>query len=79
MLLSNINFDCELFTCSNYNCSLDIHRRGIGKFCNLIIQPCMFAAEKCSPMATIGDRLAPEWNDQVKPEREQSLCGTGCG
>ena len=56
-LLSNTHLDCELFTCSNCNCSLDIHQRGIDKSHNFIIQSCLSASEKCIPMATTGARM----------------------
>ena len=71
--LGNIDLDCELFTCTNCNCSLDTHKRSIDQLCNFIIHSCISASEKCKPMGATGARPVPGWKDQVNPEREQSL------
>ena len=73
LFLGDIDLDCELLTCTNCNCSLDTHKRSIDKLCNFIIHSCISASEKCIPMSANCARPVPEWKDQVKPEREQSL------
>ena len=47
-----IDLDCELFTCTNCNCSLDTQKLSIDKLCNFIIHSCISAFEKCIPMAS---------------------------
>ena len=55
--LGDIDLDCELFTCTNCNCSLDTHRHGIDKVCNFIINLCISASEKYIPMAATVARM----------------------
>ena len=55
--LGNIDLDCELFTCTNCNCSLDTHKRSIDKLCNFIIHSCISASKKCIPMGATGARM----------------------
>ena len=47
--LGDIDLDCELFTCTKYNCSLDTHKRSINRLYNCIIHSCISASEKCIP------------------------------
>ena len=55
--LGDIDLDCELFTCTICNCSLDTHKRSIDKLCNFIIHSCISAPEKCIPMGATGARM----------------------
>ena len=55
--LGDIDLDCELFTCTNCNCSLDTHKRGIDKLCHFIIHSCISASGKCIPMAATGAKM----------------------
>ena len=55
--LGDIDLDCELFTCTICNCSLDTHKRSIDKLCNFIIHSCISASEKCIPMGATGARM----------------------
>ena len=61
--LGDIDLDCELFTYTNCNCSLDTHKRIIDKLCNFNIFSCISVFEKCIPMGATGARPVQGWTD----------------
>ena len=67
--LGDIDLDCELFTSTNCNCSLDTHKRSIDKLCNFSFIHVYLHLRS----VYLWQPPVPGWKDQVKPEREPSL------
>ena len=77
--LSEIHIPTDLFLCTNCKCMDYKHKHDINLLCRSIILSGLKASSECIPITRSRTREVAGWTDHVKPERDRSVFGIGCG